>query len=88
MTIDQGGVKLRFTTLLAGRLLEVGNLQARVCAQEELGVLELFLVELAVPLHRNDELELVTCHAPQLSFELVRIATEHLHHLRVLDTVE
>ena len=34
------------------------------------------------------DLELATSHAFQLTLKLVRVATEHLNNLRVLDAIE
>ena len=89
VAVDEGRVEARLLALSEGRLLvQVRDLEVRVRAQQELGVLHLLLLKLGVPLHRDTELELAPRHALQLALELVRVAAEHLHHLRILDAVE
>ena len=48
----------------------------------------LFLVELGEPLHRNDKLELPSCHPCELALQLVHVPTKVLHDLWVLDIVK
>jgi hypothetical protein len=89
VTVDEGRVDSRVLAFSNRRLLvKVGNLEVRVGAEKELGVLTLLLGELGVTLHGNTDLELATSHAFELTLKLVRVATEHLNDLGVLNTVE
>src|SRR5690606_38804636 len=51
-------------------------------------VLVLLLVELGVPLHRNDKLELAPGHPLELPLQFIRIPAEQLDDLGVLDAVK
>ena len=89
MTIDQGGEDARLTAVFPGWLfVKIGDLQVGISTKEEFRVLMLFLVEFRIPLHRNNKLELPTCHTLELAFELVRVPAEKLNDLGVLHAVE
>lgn len=89
VTIDEGGEDPGLAAFLAGTLLvEVGDLEVGVRAEEELGVLDLLLAELGVALHRDDEAELATRHPLELALESLGVAAEELDDLGVLDAVE
>lgn len=89
VTIDKSREDPGLATLLARRLLvEVGDLQIGISAQEEFGILVFLLVELGVTLHRDDKLELSAGHPLELSLQLVRVAAKELNDFRVLDTVQ
>ena len=89
MAVHEGRVQPRLLALGEGGLLvEVGDLEIRIGAQQELGVLTLLLLELGVALHGDDDLELAARHALEFAFELIRVAPEHLHDLGVLDAIE
>ena len=89
MSIDQSRVQTWLVTFLKRRLLvKIGNLEIWVGTKQELGILALFLVELGISLHGDNYLEFASGHALELTFKLIRVATEHLHHLGILNSVE
>src|SRR5258705_515695 len=89
MAIDQSRENARIASFLPRRLLlEIGNLEIGVCAQQKLGILVFFLVEFGVSLHGDNEFEFPPCHALQFTFKPISIATKQLHDFWVLDTVK
>ena len=89
MSIDQSRVQAWLVAFLKRRLLiEIGDLEIWIGTKQELGILALFLVELGISLHGNNYLEFASGHALELTFKLVRVAAEHLHHLGILNSVE
>ena len=89
VAINQRRVPSRLAALL-GRwfFIQVGNQQIRVRTQQEFSVLNLFLVETRVALHRNYEFKFSVAHAFQFLLEALGVTTEQLHNFRVLDTVQ
>ena len=89
VTIDKRREDPRITTLLPrGLLLQVRNLQIRVCTQQKLGILMLLLVELGKPLHRNNKLEFPPRHPLEFPLQLIGVAAKELHDLGILDMVK
>ena len=89
VTVDKSRVDAGLLALVLRRLfVQVGNLEVGVRTEKELSVLTLLGVELGVTLHRHADLVLAPSHALKFTLELVRVATEHLDDLRILDTVE
>jgi hypothetical protein len=82
VSVNKGRVQTGLFTFIDGRfLIQVGNLKIWISPEKELCILTLFLIELGVALHRNDNLELATSHSLKFAFQLLGIATEHLHDL-------
>ena len=72
MTVDKNRVK-PWSASFAWFFLEIGNLKFQISTKQELGIL-MFFVELGIPLHGDDEFELVMDHALKLVFEFVCVA--------------
>lgn len=88
VTVDESREDAGFASLLAGTLLvEVGDLQVGVGAEQEFRVLDLLLGELRVALHRDEEPELAAGHAFEFALEAFRVAAKELNDLGVLDSV-
>lgn len=89
VTVDKSRVDAWVLALIERWLfVEVSDLKIGVSTEKELGVFALFLGELGVTLHGDDDLELATGHALELALKLVRVTAEHLDDLGVLNTVE
>lgn len=89
MSIDNRREQARLATWSAwGLFIEIGDLKVGVGAQQEFDVLLLFSVELGIPLHGDDKLELPSCHPLEFPFETFRISTVGHEEIRVLHTVQ
>ena len=88
VTVDEDREETRVAALGSRLFVEVRDLEVGVRAEQEFGVLNLLLVELGVTLHRDGKLELPARHTLELALKAVRVASEALHNLRVLDAVE